>query len=64
MEWEAALLEMPVLNVGSLCPLSPVHSSWDDCMLLLSLEIIYSALSCADCREVEAVSIIWVAFVA
>lgn len=64
MEWEAALLEMPVLTTGSLCPLSPVHSSWDGCMLLLSLEIIYSALSYTDCCEVEAVSIIWVAFVA
>lgn len=64
MEWEAVLLEMPVLNMGSLCPLNPVHSSWDGCMLSLSLEIIYSALSFADCHEVETVSIIWVAFVA
>lgn len=60
MEWETALLEMLVFNIGSLCPLNPVHSSWDGCMLSLSLEIIYCALSC----EVEAVSIIWVAFVA
>lgn len=60
MEWETALLEMPVFNTGSLCPLSPIHSSWDGCMFSLSLEIIYCALS----YEVEAVSVIWVAFVA
>lgn len=64
MEWEAVFSEMSVLDMGCLCPLNPVHSSWDGCMLLLSLEIIYCALSYADCHEVEAVSIIWVAFVA
>lgn len=64
MEWEAALLEMPVLNIGSLCSLNPVHSSWDGCVLSLSLEIIYCAFNYADCHEVEAVSIIWAAFVA
>lgn len=66
MELEAALFEMPVLNIGKLfAPPTPVLCFGGDCTLLLSLEITYSGLSYADCHclRLSVKCIIWGAFV-
>lgn len=67
MELEAALFEMPVLDIGKLfTPPTPVGCFRDDCTLSLSLETTYGGLSYADGHKLRlsVKCIIWGAFVA